>query len=216
MNGDVAKPGILNWLGYGLGRLVQFVFGWNVTGKLPDDPKYIIVAVHTSGWDLIFALMGMLVLTHGLAGMRLCWMGKQELFRPSFGWFMRLIGGIPIDRSGSHSVVDQSIAAFDRHERMAMIITPEGTRKRGRGWKTGFYYIAQGAHVPIVCGILDYDRKVVGPGLLLRPNGNLEADIATMKEFFAGQKALHPELVGEIEVSRTAGPAGPGSGGTAA
>ncbi len=197
---ETPKPNLLNWVWYGVGRVVQFVMGWHVPGKLPSDPRYIIIAPHTSMWDFVYALMAMLVLSRGLAGMHFCWLGKKELFHGLLGWFLLRLGGIPVDRSGAHDLVQQSIEAFNRHERMVMVITPEGQRKRSRRWKTGFYYIAMGAHVPILLGRLDYRLKVVAPGPLLWPSGDISADMQFIKDFYQGMTARYPDQVGEIVV----------------
>jgi hypothetical protein len=93
--------------------------------------------------------------------------------------------------------VQQSIDEFKRHERMALIITPEATRKRGRRWKTGFYHIALGAGVPIVCGFLDFRRKFVGPGLVIYPSGDMAADMCLIRDFYRGMQARFPDQVSE-------------------
>ncbi len=197
---EAPKPGLLNHLWYALGRLAQKVSGWQVPGKLPEEPKYIIIAQHSSGWDLVAALMGMAVLSHGYTGLHFRWMMKKEMFPGPLGWFFRALGGIPIARSERQDIVRRMADEFAAHERMALIITPEATRKRGRHWRTGFYYIALAAQVPILCGRLDYSEKVVGPGLLLYPSGDINQDMCAIKRFYQGMTPLHPEQVGEITI----------------
>lgn len=195
-----AVPSLWQRVIYGLARLGIRASGWRVLGRLPDNPKFIIIATHTSNWDFAVALLAMACLTHGFSTLHFCWMGKKELFWGPQGWFLRKTGGIPIDRSASHDVVKDSIAAFSSFDRIAMIITPEGTRKRGRRWKTGFYYIAQGAGVPILCGFLDYRRKIVGPGFLLSPTGDMVADMCRLRDFYQDMPARYTEQVGEVWV----------------
>jgi 1-acyl-sn-glycerol-3-phosphate acyltransferase len=197
---ETPRPTLLNWLWYGLGRVIQLVIGWQIPGQLPTDPKYIIIAPHTSMIDFVMAWMAVAVLSRGFAGLHFCWLGKQELFHGPLGWLLRLTGGIPVDRSGAHNLVEQSIAAFAKYKRMIMVITPEGQRKRGRRWKTGFYYIAMGANVPILLGRLDYRLKIVSPGMLLWPGGDITADMQQIKEFYQGMTARFPDQVGEIVV----------------
>ena len=43
-------------------------------------------------------------------GIKATWMGKHTLFRPPLGWLMRALGGLPIDRTARHNVVEQAIA----------------------------------------------------------------------------------------------------------
>lgn len=171
--------------------------GWRVPGRLPEVDKFIIIATHTSNWDLLWALVGMAYLSHGLTGLHFRWMGKKELFWGIQGFVFKRIGGFPIDRSTSHNVVEQAVDEFNRHERMALIITPEGTRKGTRRWKTGFYHISVGAQVPILCGFLDYQRKIVGPGILVYATGDMLEDMCRIRNFYAGMPACYPDKVGE-------------------
>lgn len=173
------------------------VFGWHTEGELPNIPKYVIIgAPHTSNWD--FVLMLVLVLVYRV---KVSWMGKASLFRWPFGLFFKRLGGIPIDRSSRHNVVDQAIQAFDANERLILLLTPEGTRKKVKSWKTGFYYIAKGANVPIVLAFVDYKRKAAGPGSVLMPSGDIEADMQIIREFYSGVSGKHPDQAGEIRVA---------------
>ena len=111
--------------------------------------------------------------------------GKAAMFRWPFAAALRWLGGIPIDRSKSHNVVEQSIQAFHKLEKLIMVVPPEGTRKKVSYWKTGFYHIAQGANVPIVLGFLDYRRKVGGIGPTFHPTGHIEKDLQMIQAFYA-------------------------------
>jgi 1-acyl-sn-glycerol-3-phosphate acyltransferase len=112
-------------------------------------------------------------------------MGKAVMFRWPFGTTCQWLGGIPIDRSQSHNVVEQSIQAFKDRDKLIMVIPPEGTRKKVSYWKTGFYHIARGANIPIVLGFLDYQRKTGGIGPTFYPTGRIEEDIKKIKTFYA-------------------------------
>ena len=154
--------------------------GWRVEGETPSTDKFVVIAApHTSNWDLPFML--------GVAlhfRIKLHWMGKNSLFKPPFGRFMRWLGGISIDRSKSSNTVDQMIEIFNAADSLAVAIPPEGTRSKTRYWKTGFYNIAHGAGVPIALGFLDYKRKVGGIGKTLITSGDYEADLETIKAFY--------------------------------
>ena len=123
-------------------------------------------------------------------------MGKAALFRWPFGAACRWLGGIPIDRSGSHQVVEQAIQAFKERDDLTMVIPPEGTRKKVSYWKTGFYHIARGANVPVVLGFLDYRRKVGGIGPTLYPTGRIEEDMQVIKTFYATVTGKRHNLFG--------------------
>jgi hypothetical protein len=97
--------------------------------------------------------------------------------------------------------VEQAVQAFDRSERLILLITPEGTRKKVKTWKTGFYYIARGANVPIVLAYADYRRKVAGIGPVVMPSGDIEADMQIIRDFYAGIPGKHPDQAGDIRVS---------------
>lgn len=155
--------------------------GWVVEGAAPVEDKCVVIAApHTSNWDL--PLMLGVAYTYRI---RLQWMGKASLFSWPFGWFMRALGGIAIDRSKANDVVTQMVEVFDKAEALAVAIPPEGTRSKVRAWKTGFYNIAHGAGVPIVLGFLDYKRKVGGIGGVMKTTGEYAIDIEEIKTFYA-------------------------------
>lgn len=155
--------------------------GWRVEGEIPDIKKCVIIAApHTSNWDFPITLAIAFALK-----VKIYWMGKSAIFRWPFGTFCRWLGGIPIDRSRTHRVVEQAVEAFKARERLIMVIPPEGTRKKVAYWKTGFYHIACGAQVPIVLGFLDYRRKAGGIGPTFQPTGCIEADMRSIRAFYA-------------------------------
>ena len=165
--------------------------GWRVEGELPDEKKFVVIAApHTSNWDFIFMLC---CAVHWRV--RLHWLGKDGLFKPPFGWFMRALGGIPVDRSKSNNVVAQMIDVFHDSPKLAVAIPPEGTRANVRRWKTGFYNIAHGAGVPIALGFLDYKRKVGGIGMTFWPTGDYEKDLEEIKAFYGGVTPKFPERI---------------------
>jgi 1-acyl-sn-glycerol-3-phosphate acyltransferase len=157
------------------------LIGWKVIGALPvDTPKYVVIAApHTSNWDMPMTLM----CTFALRA-KMHWMGKSSIFKWPFKTIMMWMGGIPIDRTKSNNIVDETIKLFNEHDELIITVPPEGTRKKAERWKTGFYHIARGAGVPIVCAFLDYKNKECGVGLTLMPTGDLEADMDKIKSFY--------------------------------
>lgn len=98
---------------------------------------------------------------------------------------MRWLGGIPVDRSKSNNLVESSADAIrNANEPLQLIVPPEGTRRKTRHWKTGFYYIAQSAQVPIILAYMDYETKRSGMGPLFEPTGDIDADMAHIKAFY--------------------------------
>ncbi|MCJ7800633.1 MAG: lysophospholipid acyltransferase family protein [Polaromonas sp.] len=157
--------------------------GWQIKGCLPPgaEKSVLIAAPHTSNWDLPYTLMVAFSLR-----LTVYWMGKEQIFRPPFRGLMLWLGGLPVDRDKSGNLVAASVQAIQAAKGpLQLIVPPEGTRGKTRYWKTGFYYIAVGAGVPIVMAYMDYDKKVSGLGPVFRPTGNIEADMAAIKAFYA-------------------------------
>lgn len=154
--------------------------GWTVEGGPPPTSKFLVIAApHTSNWDLPYFLGASQRL-----GVKLSFMAKDSLFRWPFGALMQRMGGIPVVRSRSTDAVSQMVEQFAIRDMFMLTIAPEGTRTKVAAWKTGFYYIALGAGVPLVCGYLDYHRKVGGLGLAFVPTGDYEADLARIRAFY--------------------------------
>jgi len=157
--------------------------GWKLDGQLPPGQGkcVLIAAPHTSNWDLPYTLMVAFALR-----LTPYWLGKASIFRWPFGPLMRWLGGIAVDRSKSTNLVEASAAALVAvDDDVQLIVPPEGTRSKTRYWKTGFYWIAVKAQVPIVMAYMDYPRKLSGLGEVFHPTGDVEADMAVIKKFYA-------------------------------
>ena len=182
-----------------IGLAIAAVAGWRVQVPQPPPARCVIVgAPHTSSWDLPLTLLLMLA-----AGLRLRWIAKDTLFRGPLGWLLRALGGIPLNRRVRENFVEQMVTAFRASESLRLAISPEGTRRDAPHWKTGFYYIALGAGVPIVLGYADYRRRVVGLGPTLHPTGDLRADFESIRAFYRGIIGKHPERQGAIRIRET-------------
>jgi 1-acyl-sn-glycerol-3-phosphate acyltransferase len=165
--------------------------GWKIEGSLPpgSDKSVLIAAPHTSNWDLPYTLMVAFVLK-----LHIYWMGKEQLFKPPFRGLMRWLGGIPVEREKSNNLVSASVAAIKAATGpLQLIVPPEGTRSNTRYWKTGFYYIALGAQVPIVLAYMDYKKKISGLGPVFLPTGNIDADMLAIKTFYAPFQGKNPD-----------------------
>ena len=166
------------------------VSGWRLEGRLPPGlaKAVVIAAPHTSNWDLPF----MLAVAFAL-GVRPSWLGKKELFGRPFGWVMRALGGVPVDRSRRTNLVEQAVQRFAERDALMLVIPPSGTRSRAAAWKSGFYHVARGARVPIVCAFLDYERKAGGIGPVFVPSGDLGADMERLRVFYRDVRGKYPD-----------------------
>lgn len=170
---------VLKALSVGFLRLT----GWQVEGSLPPEGQrsVLIAAPHTSNWDLPYTLMVAFAL-----GLNVRWMGKASIFRFPFGGVMRWLGGIAVNREKSNNLVAASAESITQASvPFQLIVPPEGTRSKTRYWKTGFYYIALTAKVPIVMAYMDYAAKRSGLGPVFQPTGDIEQDMAAIKAFYA-------------------------------
>ena len=159
------------------------ITGWKIEGSLPPNgsKSVLIAAPHTSNWDLPYTLMVAFALR-----LNVYWMGKEQLFSPPFRSLMMWLGGIPVEREKSNNLVAASVEAIQAADGpVQLIVPPEGTRGKTRYWKTGFYYIALGAQVPIVMAYMDYEKKISGLGPVFLPSGDIEADMVKIKAFYA-------------------------------
>jgi len=183
-------------MAYWIGRLILALFGWDVTGKVPEHKKFVLIAApHTSNWDFPIGLAASYIFR-----LKVSWAGKDALFNHPLGWFMRWLGGISIDRSSPNGVVQQMANSFKTSERCVIAITPSGTRKKAARWKSGFYWLALEAQVPIACGVLDYGRKTASIGLTFMPTGDAKQDMDKIRAFYAGTQAKVPQNVTPIQL----------------
>lgn len=171
--------------------------GWRLEGKFPKNKSCVVIAApHTSNWDFFYGLL--LVLS---AGIDTYWIGKASLFKFPFGPVMRWLGGIPVDRSRNNNIVSQAVESFEKKGPLAITIPPEGSRSAVQCWKSGFYFIALRAKVPVLLGFLDFKRKRGGFGPLFYPTGNIESDMATIREFYRDIRGRYPEKETPVHLS---------------
>ena len=166
------------------GKLVLGALGWRIEGEIPNLPKFVIaVAPHTSNWDFVVGVAAMFALD-----LRLSFIGKHTLFVGPFAPVLRWMGGLPVDRTSPHGVVDDSVRAFAEVERRILAIAPQGTRKPVPRFKSGFLHIARGAGVPIVLAALDYGTRTVRLGPMVTPGEDIEGERERIEAYFSGVK----------------------------
>lgn len=190
-------------LSQNLADIVLKLISWRVDVTFPEVRKYVVIgAPHTTGWDLFF-----LILFKLSTGVELKWVGKDTLFKWPLGVFMRWLGGIPVKRQSKSNFVEQIAEQYRQHEELVIAIAPEGSRGKTSHWRTGFYYIALGANVPIALGYIDYPSQVVGIGPSLWPSGDIQADFAQIRSFYSGKVGRYPEKQGDIRLNLDSIPA---------
>jgi 1-acyl-sn-glycerol-3-phosphate acyltransferase len=203
VNGDLVemRPRI-NLIAHWFGRIILQLTGWTIKcAPFPGDKFVLVGAPHTSNFDFIF-----LLITSWVLRLKLYWVGKHTLFRPPIGWFSRRLGGIPVDRRASYGAVDQIADRIREAGEIILVIAPAGTRKHTDHWKSGFYWIASKAQVPVVCAALDYDKKLVDVGLNFRPGGDLSADMEAIRTFYQGVKGRFPHKQATIRLREELSP----------
>ena len=173
-----------------LARFIYFkLLGWTFLGPFPDIEKcVVIVAPHTSWVDFILGL-----LVRRVVNREINFIGKKSLFKPPFGWYFRWMGGTPIDRSRHSDTVANTAKIFREKKVFRLALSPEGTRKKVTQWRTGFYYIAKEAGVPIVMVAFDYGKKQVKISEPVFPTDNKEKDFERYRDFYKGVVGKIPE-----------------------
>ena len=188
MNSDQSK---LSWLARAIRGVVMWYYrrqGWTEINANPDLRKCVIIAApHTSNWDFVYFLGAATALN-----LPLSFMGQKQLFRWPIGRAMRELGGIAIDRSTSRNYVQTMVDEFAQRDSFMLTIAPEGTRSKVARWKTGFYHIAMQAKVPLVLGLMDYEKKQVGLAGAIWPTGDYLKDMEKVLEFYQSTTPRYP------------------------
>ncbi|MFK7933612.1 MAG: 1-acyl-sn-glycerol-3-phosphate acyltransferase [Saprospiraceae bacterium] len=183
-----------------IARFIMWIWGWSVpvTETPPEAQRSVMIAApHTSNWDFIWTVLGFYVLDIPMrVTIKNDW---TKMF--IVGWIIKKVGGVGVDRSPRQpgeerlSLTDAMADLFKKHDRLAMIVTPEGTRSLRTEWKKGFYFTALKAGVPITCGYLDYKNKLAGVGpVVVHPTGDMEKDLVPIMEFYKDIAPRYPKL----------------------
>lgn len=173
-----------------ISRLYFWITGWKLEGRLsPDIKKCILVAApHTSNYDFGYSRAALYLMKCNVR-----YLAKKELLNSPLGFFFRATGAIGVERDRSENMVTQLVDMFNRSKELIIMLAPEGSRKLKGKWKTGFYYAALQAQVPIVLASLDYEKKVANVGPVFYPTGNYLQDMVQVKEFYKGVVPRYPE-----------------------
>jgi 1-acyl-sn-glycerol-3-phosphate acyltransferase len=178
-----------------LSRFVFWITGWTMKKAWPEGvKKAVLIAIpHTSNWDLLYARAAFF-----LMDIPVKYTIKKEIMVGPLGWLLKGLGGIAIDRKripgGKKQTYTEAMTQMLKNsDDLVIMVTPEGTRKAVKRWKTGFYHIALGAGVPIVVGYLDYKKKEAGIGPVIYPNGDVDGQVEELKAFGRTVTPKHPD-----------------------
>ena len=189
MTRTIFNTPIISTICQGVASFILWITGWETTGAPPQLKKYVLICgPHTSNWDFPLLLLVMLDYRIGIQVL-----GKKSLFPFGFGWLMRWLGLIPVDRSKSTNLSGQVVDAFNASDQMVLVIAPEGTRGKVGKFKSGFYHIAMGAEIPIVLGYCDYSKKQAGFGPIVEPSGDIDDQLPEIQAFFRGVSGKNPQ-----------------------
>ena len=173
-----------------ISRMYFWITGWKLEGRIsPGIKKCILVAApHTSNYDFGYSRAALYLMECNVR-----YLAKQELLNSPLGFIFRLTGAIGVKRDKSENLVTRIVDMFNQSEDLIIMLAPEGSRKLKGKWKTGFYYAALQAKVPIVLASLDYQKKVANVGLVFYPTGNYQQDMVQVKEFYQSVTPRYPE-----------------------
>jgi 1-acyl-sn-glycerol-3-phosphate acyltransferase len=165
-------------------------------GPAPTLRKAVIIgAPHTSNWD------GYWLLVYKIAyGVDVKFFVKESMFWFPLSLLLGGLGGVPLNRGDARASVKQAVAAFESNDDYLFGLAPEGTRSRTKGWKTGFYRIAEEASVPVVFGFFDYKNRRLGFGPSMSLSGDMEADMVIIRSFYASVSGKRPEQTSPVEL----------------
>lgn len=175
--------------------LYKFIFfrlmGWKIEGTINETIKKCVLMVvpHTSWHDFYLGIF-----TRGITGLEMNYIAKKELFKFPFGAYFRWMGGEPLDRTGNKNKVEAIAEVFNKKETFRLAIAPEGTRKKVKELKSGFYYIALKAGVPIIPIAFDFGNKTVKIENPFYPTGNYDKDLPILTQHFCGVLGKVPEF----------------------
>jgi len=177
-----------------LGRTFLRTLGWELEGDRPNVRRAVVIAYpHTTNWDLPLTIACAYALDVDIR-----WLGKKAIFKKPYGWLFRRLGGIAVDRTRSTNLVDAVVDAIGPMEDVLVVIPPEGTRGKAGRWKSGFYWIARGAELPIILGFLDFKRRRGGLGEVFEPTGDIHEDFDAIRAFYDGMEGKYPDKQGPI------------------
>ena len=163
------------------------ISGWTIKGMVPDEERIVIIAApHTSNWDFVLAMLAIFGLN-----IKLRWLGKHSIFKPGFKNFFKWLGGIPVYRDNPSNLIDNVVKIVKKEKSIVIAMTPEGTRRKVKRWKTGFLRIAKQTHSKILLISIDAPTKSIEIGKIFNPTGNSEDDLAFIQKYYSSFRGIN-------------------------
>ncbi len=171
------------------GRFGINMSGWSIKGKIPDEERIVLIAApHTSNWDFILAMLAIFGLN-----IKLRWLGKHSIFKPGFKIFFEWLGGIPVYRDDPSSLIENVVNIVNEEKSIVIAMTPEGTRKKVKRWKTGFLRIAEQTNSKILLISIDAPTKIIKIGKIFNPSGDNEKDLAYIQKYYSAFRGIRAQ-----------------------
>lgn len=172
-----------------IGRFGINISGWTVKGQVPDEERIVIIAApHTSNWDFILAMLAIFGLN-----IKLRWLGKHSIFKPGFKKFFEWLGGIPVYRDNPSTLIENVVDIVKKEKSIVIAMTPEGTRKKVKRWKTGFLRIAKQTQAKILLISIDAPTKSIEIGKIFNPTGDSEEDLEFIQKYYSSFRGINPQ-----------------------
>ena len=173
------------------------IMGWTLDESPIADPKCVIVGFpHTCIEDFFVYALYMRAL-----GERATVMMKKEFFVWPLSILLNHWGVIRTDRSRGAGALKHCIDEFSRRDVLKLSLSPEGTRKAVKNWKTGFHIIAREAGVPVYLGYYDWAHKYITHGVPFPLTDNSREDIRRIQQFYKSSpaSAKYPDRVAYMD-----------------
>ena len=172
-----------------IGRFGINISGWTIKGQVPDEERIVIIAApHTSNWDFILAMLAIFGLN-----IKLRWLGKHSIFKPGFKNFFKWLGGIPVYRDNPSTLIENVVDIVKKEKSIVIAMTPEGTRKKVKRWKTGFLRIAKQTQSKILLISIDSPTKSIEIGKIFNPTGDSEEDLEFIQKYYSSFRGINPQ-----------------------
>jgi 1-acyl-sn-glycerol-3-phosphate acyltransferase len=179
-----------------LNSIYIFLFklrGWKLVGEIPSTLKksLIIVAPHADWVDFPVGLFARASLKT-----KVSFLGKAELFESFWGFLFRWFGGKPVDRFSNNGIVESVVKMYKENDSLHIALAPEGTRKPVSKLRTGFYFIALEAQMPIVMVVFDYPNKRIYAREPFYLSGNMDEDLREIAYYYNQFDGVKKDWIG--------------------
>ena len=172
-----------------IGRFGINISGWTIKGNVPDEERIVLIAApHTSNWDFVLAMLAIFGLN-----IKLRWLGKHSIFKPGFKIFFEWLGGIPVYRDNPSTLIESIVDIVKKEKSIVIAMTPEGTRKKVKRWKTGFLRIAKQTQSKILLISIDATTKSIEIGKIFNPTGDNEEDLAFIQKYYSSFRGINTQ-----------------------